>query len=778
MAGKSFDAKAFLVNHTEKLILGAAGLMVLAFLGGSQWTSYKGTPSEITDKVDKNQRDLVNHAWPEEEQLKYEMTQKRTPKQVVHDNLRNPIAVSQYQMSTQFISSPWQGKEPLREPSLLTLEDALATAGRVLIERPLDPTKEEEAPESDPKKKGPGKPGDKPEAAPVVPDPDSDFESSRPAVAGVGPGASAPGAILPGTELPAYNGAPATESSPASTMMEAYGQSGYGSSMPGGGGLTLPKREAQGYYFASVRAVFPVKEQIRKYQDAIHARTADIASFSFEVIDFTLERQEQIGTTDTWTEFQKVDTQSAFDVLDQALPPEPDIVSGTVTNNVITMPLPPRIWGNWRKVGSHPRIDNFVLSNEQVEQEVEYQAKLLELMREGKKNQKLMNPRPKAEKRGFSSRVGDSRELQSDLFGGSAYGSGMTSMYGGGVSSPGGSLYSGGPGAAPMGMPSPRPARAMPGGAKSGAPGNPNDVMKKLLESDDKDAQSKALKEYIEQRVTADGELLLFRYLDFTVESGKSYRYRVRLELNNPNFGHLASEANGETTVVQGETRLTDWSNVTEPVTIERDIYYFVKDVDTKYNRTKVSIYQWDTKLGTTVNADIDLYPGQHIAGTVKTSVIDPAKSTFKEDEPYPFTSSDVFVDTNADVTLDKTLHKDMKLPGGSKGDAWLPEEVLVVQSGTGELAVLDPVRQATEQKRLEDYQKSQAKHFESLKASAAPAMEMMGGSGEDMYNPYSQPAKKGARGKGGRASNPLSGNSMMGAGMPGRGVPSRPTGP
>ncbi len=804
MAAKSFDAKAFLVNHSEKLVLGSAGLMVLVFLGGSQWSAYQGTPSEITDKVSKSRAALVSHDWPAEEQTKYEMTQKKKPKQVVHDNLRNPITVSQYEMSTRFVSSPWQGKEPLREPSLLTLEDALATTGKVLIEQPLDPSSLEE-----------GVPGEDPAAMPgdpaSTPETDSEFESSRPNPAGLGGPSDLPGGELPGaghgaaaamrsnmTKGGAAKAGPAAGGHGAAAGGHGAAAGGLGSpespyseygGLMGGGGGAAAQREAQGYVFASVRAVFPLKEQIRRFQEAIHAKTVDIASMSFEVIDFNLERQEKIGRTDNWTEWQPVDTQSAVDVLEKSMAPEPDIVQGTVTNNVITMPLPPRIYGNWRKHGSHPRIDKFVLSPEQVEQEVQYQIRLLELMKD---NKKKTEGKPRVKQGGFSGIVGDSRAMQSEVLGGSAYGSSMGSSYGSSSNSTN-EMMSAMSGGVPSGMGGPRgSSRPTPGAAKRGPGANPNDVMKKLLETDDKDVTSKALKEYIEQRVTADGELLLFRYMDFTVESGKTYRYRVRLVLNNPNFGHLASEANGDAPVVAGETRTTEWSNVTAPVTLEREVYYFVKDVDPRVGgKSKVSVFQWDPKLGTTVSADLDLLPGQHISGDIKTNVIDPAKSTNEESKLYTFTSADVFVDTHADVSLaDKLLHKDLKLPGGSKGDVLLPEEALVTQGITGELAVLDPIRQAAEQRRLDAYQKEQATFFEYLKSAGTTGNDMMmmgsGMPGDEMSNPYAQP-KKGSSSRGGRSVNPLSGSSMMGSsmmggmGMPGgggQGGPSAKKGP
>ncbi len=749
MAGKGFDAKAFLINHAEKLILGAAGLMVLMFLLGSQWSSYKGTPDEIKSKVSQSRAALINHPWPQEEQDKFAMTQKRTPKQVVHDNLRNPVAVSQYEMSTRFVSSPWQGKEPLREPVLLTLHDAIATPGKVLIERKPDLNKVEEvAPELDldPKKRGGSKTEPKIAALPATPADDNEFESDI-ASDGAMPGKGGLPGAGPQMAAPAHAAPPAHATAPP-----AHGAHGaypaYGMTTPTVAG---PIREAQGYYFTSVRAVFPFKEQLRKYQDAIHATSLDHAAYSFELIDFNLERQELIGQTQNWSEWQPVDTQSAIDVLGQSMDPEPDIVSGAVTNNVITMPLPPRIYGNWRKYGSHPKIDNFVLTDEQVAMEIEYQKKLLELMREKQSTMPTNQPPRRGRRGGFTEIMGDTRAVQSQVFETSQYGS---------SSSYGNPTYN----ANPVGPTGPRGAGRQPPAAANRGGANPGDIMKKLLETNDKDEQSKALAAYIKDRVTADGELLLFRYMDFTVESGKTYRYRVRLILNNPNYGHLASEANGDALVVQDETRTTEWSNVTEPVTLERDIYYFVKDVETRTNKTKVAIYQWDTKLGTTVTADLDLYPGQHIAGAVKTTIIDPAKSTNKDDEPYKFTSSDVFVDTHADVSLDKTLHKDLKLPVGSKGDVLLPEEVLVVQSNTGDLAILDPIRQGAEQRRLEDNQKKQAEHFESLKGLAPPPTTDM----TDMTNPYASAhaGSKGAPSKGGRASNPLAGGGMMGSNM------------
>lgn len=720
MAGKGFDAKAFLVNHTEKLVLGAAGLMVAGFLASSQWKSYSGTPAEIVDKVSSGEKALAGHSWPEEERNKYTLTQDKAPKQIVKDLLLTPMLVSQYELSTRFTTTPWQGKEPLRDPTLLALEDAIADAGKVLIERPVDP--EAEKAESDDPMSESGAPTEKS----ATPDEDDEFATGRPVAGGGLPG-MASGEVegttgaLPGA-LPGAAYIPPVDNSGGSPAMDMLYGGMTGSEM---GGSMATNRNAQGYYFASVRAVFPLKEQIRRFQEATNAKNFDLAAMNFEVIDFNLERQEQVDKAGTWSDWQSVDIQAAVDVLDESMPPEPDVVTGTVTNNVMTMPLPPRIYGGWKKVASHPRIESFELSEEQIQMEIEYQTKVLEQLKDANKGTET---KPRREKGGFSSRVGDTRALQSELFGGSAYGTGG-GMYG----SPG--MMGGGGMTSANYMGSSSPAAAMMGNqaggrapARGAAGKRPEDPLQKLLSTVDNDERGKALRDYIQTRVRVDGELLLFRYIDFAVEPGKTYRYRVRLVLNNPNYGRLPSEANGQPLVVEGETRTTEWSNPTKPVTIERDVYYFVKDIDTKRGKARVSVYQWDTKLGTTVNADLDLYPGQHVAGSVKARVIDPAKNT-DEEKMYSFKSSDVFVDNHADMALDRTLHKDLKIPPSSTNEVQLPEELLVVDSNTGELAVIDPVRLGAEQKRLEVQQEKQNKAFEKIKA-APPEM----GSGYDMY--------------------------------------------
>lgn len=798
MAGKGFNAKAFLVNHTEKVIFGIVTLMSLAFMGTAQWSSYKGTPGEITEKVSKGKDALNNHTWPEEERKKFELTQERRPIQQVHDELLVSIAPEKFEFVTKFVSSPWQGKEPLTDPKLLKLEDALASAGKVLIERqstmnsldinggvPTDPNLPDGV---SPGPNNPAKPGG------TSADDENDefaFGGNSPPPGGVpgggagglrfgrssddddpGPGGMPPGAVAgrpprsPGQKggVPTQKGAGKRSKKGDEDYlpqgMPVAGLGGLGGFGRGGqdegeglGYNAGAVREAQAYKFAIVRAVFPIKEQIVRYMQATNSMSMEAAAQLFEVIDFNLERQELVGRTDQWSDWEAVDTQAAIDVLEQSGQPEADVVRSAVTDSAITMPLPPRIYGRWGKIASHPRILDFELSPEEIQQEVKLNAELMKMREEMEKNQIKDQPQ-KVQKRGFSAVAGDARSLQAQVLGGGMTDDGEMGFGRGGGFGRGINVDEG------KGRRGNRPGRPNNApGANNGmeAQANYAALMKRLSESKDEDEQKKALAEYIKKSVTAEGELLLFRYLDFNVDPGKTYRYRVRLVLNNPNFGHLTSEANGEASVVAGETRNTDWSNVTRPVTIERDVAYFVKDVDLRRNKTLVSVYEWDTKLGTTIHGDIDLYPGQHITGKAKTNVIDPAKS-LAEVKDYTFKSPDVFVDTHTDVALDRNLHKDLRLPGGSNGEALLPEEALVVQAATGELAVIDPVREAAEKARLEKQQKAQDEFFAWMTqpvggAAVAPGMDddgeggfgRLGGAGSRVRNPLS--AAGGGRG-------------------------------
>jgi hypothetical protein len=87
---------------------------------------------------------------------------------------------------------------------------------------------------------------------------------------------------------------------------------------------------------------------------------------------------------------------------------------------------------------------------------------------------------------------------------------------------------------------------------------------------------------------------------------GKTYRYRVRFELANPNFGRRLEDAGGLQHVVDPETLQTPWSNITETVSVPDELQYFVLDVQDLSNRifpwARFDVFQYDTEHGTFMN--------------------------------------------------------------------------------------------------------------------------------------------------------------------------------
>ncbi|MDY0167956.1 MAG: hypothetical protein RBS80_15515 [Thermoguttaceae bacterium] len=109
---------------------------------------------------------------------------------------------------------------------------------------------------------------------------------------------------------------------------------------------------------------------------------------------------------------------------------------------------------------------------------------------------------------------------------------------------------------------------------------------------------------------------LLFRFFDYTVESGKSYRYRVRLMLANPNYGidpkFLASPELAEKQWIEKDR----WSEPTPVITVPRDTHVLTGGVHTQIRDTDepsgtVAVVKWLEETGEEVHKDFRVTRGQ-----------------------------------------------------------------------------------------------------------------------------------------------------------------------
>ncbi|MDO4627552.1 MAG: hypothetical protein Q4C70_00050 [Planctomycetia bacterium] len=81
-------------------------------------------------------------------------------------------------------------------------------------------------------------------------------------------------------------------------------------------------------------------------------------------------------------------------------------------------------------------------------------------------------------------------------------------------------------------------------------------------------------------------DVSLFRYVDYTVEPGKQYVYRVKVQLHNPNYQYepafnLENPDDGKVKYLE-----SDWSNVTLPVSIPLDNHFYLAGFSKFYPRT------------------------------------------------------------------------------------------------------------------------------------------------------------------------------------------------
>ncbi len=111
---------------------------------------------------------------------------------------------------------------------------------------------------------------------------------------------------------------------------------------------------------------------------------------------------------------------------------------------------------------------------------------------------------------------------------------------------------------------------------------------------------------------------LLFRFFDYTVEPGKSYRYRVRLLLANPNYGidpkFLADPELAEKQWIEKDR----WSEPTPVITVPRDTYVLAGGVHTRVRDTddpsgSVAVVKWLERTGQEVHRDFRVMRGQQL---------------------------------------------------------------------------------------------------------------------------------------------------------------------
>ena len=233
--------------------------------------------------------------------------------------------------------------------------------------------------------------------------------------------------------------------------------------------------------------------------------------------------------------------------------------------------------------------------------------------------------------------------------------------------------------------------------------------------------------------VMVDNVLLLARFFDVAVEPGQMYRYRMRIAVANPNFGYGVADVEDPASL-EGEERLTPWSEPSAPALIPDDEHVFLAGArgadDGEAPKADLEVIQYSREFGTLVRDTAR----RLIAGDLLTFedrrafVIDPVKGVYGKTEKYTFDTDQVVLDVFAPPGGAAELHPNLNLGGRDTP----PGRVLVL-AGTGAVNAVDATdlpRREAENARVENMREGLTSQLADR--DAAPAAPTGGG-----YDPF-----------------------------------------
>jgi hypothetical protein len=644
----------------------------------TNWKATDKTPNELTDKAKKAQQEIEEHPWPADEKQALSQGNELGAKVA---QLLSPINASVYGI-LPFSPPLHPDKTLVSRPKWLPVTDLIAEYGVADIQMkpgvpPLDEGFIRRTPkEKETRSKGMRERAKRREQSPPKKEEKGEDEDSVPeALRRKQPlGGQGAGGQMGGGRFNFGKGGIRGDKKGKRQEQE---DAETAAAPP----VVAAKPSGRGYRFVAVRGVFPLKNQVNELARAMGLATnqKDLQGL-VQFKDFKLERQTRIDRqgADPWSgPWETVDRDAVMQLLDNDIAGyAPETVLYGLLDAHICMPYPERVVGQWGLLASHPDIKEFNLSDEEVEQQVELEWKLLEKV--AKEDEKTKGP---VDKRGFMG-------IQKNI----------------------------------------RALNTRPQG--TAAEGEDKSVREKVLADlesgkGDKEKMDEQLAEFVRTRATPVDHFVLFRYLDLKIERGKTYRYRVKLVLANP-FRDKHVEEVTDPSIIEGDERETEYSEPTQPVTVKQDAQFFVKRVDSKPGRPSLpsaamDLFQWFASTGTVVNRELPIQIGQIVGGRKNADVLHPAEEIF-DNESVLFSTKDALVDVSSGFSLDSSLHKDildnLNGPAAKRAEATAPDEVLVVDEN-GELRVIDRLDQKADYEENKTHYDQQNKPFESLRKPA-----------------------------------------------------------
>ncbi|MFN7806628.1 MAG: hypothetical protein ACK5TO_21680 [Planctomycetaceae bacterium] len=776
---KTYNYKQFFLNHGEKVGMGVAGLVTLLCLAMTSWGGYARNPLEMETEARKVQDQLAANRWPADEKEKFLIASADTAIQ----GALTPLDLAQFEYQIPLSPKVKTYQLPADEVEVLPPVDLIARA----IEFPV---LEEQAPEA---------PAEEP-VAETKPKPEKTKERKRSGGGGLA------GAAGVGAQLEENSG--------------DTGSSGMASMNSGAAVKSRGKRASV------VTAVVERRAQLERLRKAHHLETLSQAEPLLNYADFKLQRKRAIPAKDPWSgQWEDVKIDSALDTLNKVVLEEADLVAAEFIEGVFTMSLPRRADGDWDpRYVVHPRIPT--LDKQQREEEEAKNAAAAEAL-EGADEEAGRNRRgllrgqrdAKRMRRDAANRLGDEgfSGAVNDFMGGggmgAAMGAGMAgSMPGGkgGGRMPGGGAMPGGMGSMPGGMGGmgSMPPGGIPGGGGSGVAPRP-DMGKLMSGAMGRGGAGGGMMPgggagmsmpgggagmsmpggggmsmpgmgsgmgtgmpVVGQISSSGADLVMFRFFDFDVEPNECYIYRVQMVVDNPSFN---SDFVRQSSVAEGETRESDWSQPSIPAIAPPEVQYMVHRVSkppTPQRAAELDVIQFNTDFGSIVEAPLPLKFGQYVGGEKEVEFPNLGAQTFAKDK-VNFASQDLFLDALPGPKLDPAMLADLGLEGDQKTvmslQSQLDQAVTVNRLGKlqpvdgGSTSDIDDAR-----KRLRELNEKYADLKQQ--SSSSGSGNLLGGGEEEQDGKKKKGRNSLKSGGSGRSGFPGSGMGGMGGPMGGMG--------
>ncbi|MFQ5731395.1 MAG: hypothetical protein ACE5KM_05500, partial [Planctomycetaceae bacterium] len=684
-----FDFKQFSIAHGEKVAIGVVGLLAFVFLvAGLTQGTYDNDPKSIKEKAEKARQDIANSEWP---QSKAEMFR-------ADDRLGGKIAlmlrpIPGNRVKKGFLANVvgefdlYVRDKPLVDPKLLAVRSLIADFFRAdFAQKNLLASID-------------GEPG----AAGAIPGINGDgrgsIKESRPKgklKLGGASGTDA-GGVRSGYPAGYPGGTPggmpgdAPEGTPGGQLA---GRGGTAAGVPpleeGGvpeGGDLEGGEEGNGFegnssQFANdgkrvigVRGIVRLKEQHRLFEKALNYPENDYQPRQLvgnRISDFVLERAISTDGGKTWNAWKEVDKQANVEYFKKEVADyEAPVVAQRYLHPGITSPLPMRLLRSYGDEASHPEISR--LTEEERKKQEAAQNVVAKLNSGAKKERGTQNGGYWGVQRDINNDTQDVMSNQSSSRDFSKYYSQQR-----------------------------RPRGADEGGSFLGELNN------------------------IRNQITADADVLLFRYFDMDVMPGLTYKYRVRLEYRNPLFNMPVERLAPESVAsAKARFRLTPFSNETAPVTVPRDADYFVDKVRDRGSlrvplpTVNLHVFQWFRHLGTTADAVVkDIEPGHVVGGEAKADQIDPARQSYDEEVETTFQTHTLMLDMSSGEL--GTLHmKNLGLPSKLRGKVNVPDEIVVIDE-FGRIRHYDQLATSKQRRPVEEEHKATKEAVAEAWAKAA----------------------------------------------------------